>query len=243
MRRIMLLIYTAFLIAVLTACDLLETPIVPPVETTGYSNSKPTITPIDEIVNPTQLVSNRFEVSAELETLTQTIDETYFNKYGRHLFSDENWWLDYGADKISGSDKYYHQYVYLKDIRSYLDPFISVITDEDCGGIISVTITQSDERHSEQTAKTFSDYFYCVIKAFQPNITDVRLDEIFKDLCENENWIDHLAEPYPSVLYYANDMYCFAYFKDGNETICFKTDVSEKLPEYKAGNVKCNEIR
>ena len=247
MRSIILIIYTVLFITLLTACGLLETPIAPPEKTTDFGDLKLTITPVKEIVKPTPfsspLVSNRFEVSAQVEILAQTIDEIYFNKYGRNLYSNENWWLDYGVDKMNGSDKEYHQYVYLNDRRSYLDPYITVISDDESGGIISVTVTQSDERHSEQTVKTFSDYFYCVIKAFLPDITEDSLGEIFKGLCENENWIDHLAEPYPTALYYTNDMYCYAYFKGGNETICFKTDVSEKLPEYKAGNVKCIEIR
>lgn len=232
MRRITIVLHFIILLVVLlSACSELESPVASPEEM------------VEPTPFPTPQVSEKFEISAEFETLTQTMDDTYFSKYGRHLFSDERWWLDYGVYKDDNSHKELHQYVYLEDSRSYLDPNITIVTDENSGSIISVSVIQSStERFTEQTAQTFEEYFYCVTKAFIPDITDNHLNELLKDLYENENWIDHHAEPYPTKLYFTDKIYCYAYFKDGAETIYFGTDVSEKLPEYKANNVNCIEI-
>lgn len=228
-RKAILLPYAILFILLLAACGELEQSFVPPEE-------MPELTPLSTPL------TRPFEVSAELETLTQTIDDTYFSKYGRRLFPDEHWWMDYGTDKDAETDKELHQYVYLEDHRSYLDPNITVITDEDSGGIISVSVSQSYERFTDQTAQTFEEFYYCVATAFMPDIPDNRLEELLKAMCETENWLDHDEEPYPATLYFTDEIYCYAYFRDGSETIYFGTDVSEKLPDFTSNNVNCVDI-
>ncbi len=227
-RKIIMLLF----ILLLTACSNSQQPVSLPKEA------------IEPRVTLDQVIPEKIQISPELEMFTQSMNDTYFGKYGKYLFTPDNWWIDYGADHRDSNDqKGLHRYVYLADKRSYLDPNITVNTDKNSGSIISISVNHSStERFTEQTAQTFTEYFYCVAKVLMPDISDDYINNLFEDIQENENRIDHNAEPYPATLYFTDKIYCYAYFKDGAETIFFGTEVSDKLPEYKKRNVKCIEI-
>jgi len=142
-------------------------------------------------------------------------------------------------DRVADKNPYRNEYW---DNSHRLDPRLIVITDDDSGDILSARISQSFEKFTEQTAQTFENYYYKVAMALLPGMTKAQLGELLEKLYASENWIDSSAEPYPATVYFTDKVYCYAYFQDGAETICFDTDVANQLPGFKANNVDCIQI-
>lgn len=174
------------------------------------------------------------------EEFISAFNITYEKDHQLPLLSGIDEWIDYGISTEGG--RKLHRYLFLIDEKSFIEPSIQLIVDEEINRVVEIITEISEESISDETVRIYREKTLYALKTVFPELSSEENENLYDKLTEDYHIFDNEEEPKPEILYYKNGKGCYSYFRSAYNKIHIIPVTQEYLQQRRADKVKIIDL-
>lgn len=188
---------------------------------------------------------NELVFTISIEDFISSYNGFYWSDREYRYLSPSSEWVCFTYDSTAHSDYETYYYRFKEDEKIWSLPEISVYVPTDNNYIQEITLDFDDHGYTEPNYRLYEEICFYTLKVLFPDFEDGKITDLYNALYDKTNdprCFVRTGEPTPKVLYYANDIGLYPFYRGGMAHICIIPITKQYLDKLAMNNTEIHSI-
>lgn len=195
--------------------------------------------------NVTENRENELVFTISIDDFISSYNGYYWSDHESCYLSPSSEWVCFTYDSTAHSNHETYYYRFSEDVKIWSMPTISVYVPTNSDYIQEITLYFDDHGYTEPMYILFEEICFYTLKVIFPDYEDGKITELYNALYDKTNdprcYVSS-GESSPKVLYYADDIGFYSFYRGGAAHICIIPITERYLDKLASQKVEIHNI-